>query len=71
MFDFDSAFYRPLWIRVLIVALCLGWAVVEFATGSPGFAILFGALGGYAGYRFFVRRAPTASRTQTSDPSED
>jgi hypothetical protein len=25
-FDLQHPFYKPLWIRVLITALCLGWA---------------------------------------------
>jgi hypothetical protein len=54
MFNFDAAFYRPLWIRLGIVILCLGWGVVEVLTHSPGFAILFFAVGGYAAYRFFM-----------------
>lgn len=66
MFDFDNRFYRPLWLRVLIVGVCIGWGIVEVTTGSPGFAILFAAMGGYAAYRFFVTFAPT-----TSDVSKD
>jgi hypothetical protein len=53
MFDLDHPFFRPLWIRVLIVAVSLGWALFEFAGGSPFWAILFGAIGVYAGYKFF------------------
>lgn len=66
MFDFNNPFYRPIWLRLLIVALCLGWGIVEITTQSPGFAILFLAIGGYAAYRFFVTFDP-----KTSDPSED
>lgn len=58
MFDLDHPYFRPLWIRLLIVAVALGWAVVEFATGSPFWGILFGALGVYAAYRFFVAFNP-------------
>jgi hypothetical protein len=58
MFNFDAAFYRPLWIRLGIVILSLGWGVVEVLTHSPGFAILFFAVGGYAAYRFFVTFNP-------------
>lgn len=58
MFDLDNPYFRPLWIRLLIVAVALGWAVVEFATGSPFWGILFGALGVYAAYRFFVAFNP-------------
>ena len=54
MFDLDHPFFKPLWLRVLVVAVALGWALVEFASGSPFWGILFGAIGAYAAYKFFV-----------------
>ena len=53
-FDLNHPFFRPLWIRVLVVALCLGWSVFEFAGGAPMWGILFGAVGLYSAYGFFV-----------------
>lgn len=53
-FDLQKPFYRPLWIRLTIVILCLAWAVVEFVSGTPFWGVLFGAIGLYAGYQFFV-----------------
>ncbi len=67
MFDFGHPFYRPLWRRVLIVALCLGWAVVELVGGSPGFAMLFTAAGTYAGWRLLVAWPPNIQDDE--DPS--
>jgi hypothetical protein len=58
MFDLDHPFFRRLWVRVVVVAACLGWAVFELLAGSPGWAMLFAAVGLYAGYRFFVTFAP-------------
>lgn len=58
LFDLDHPFFRPLWIRVLIVLACLGWAAFEMATGNPFWAILFGAMGLYAAYGFFVAFNP-------------
>ena len=46
--------FRPLWVRVLIVAICLGWAAVEFVTGSGLWGAVFLGLGVYAGWGFFV-----------------
>jgi hypothetical protein len=51
--DLQHPFFIPLWRRVLVVAACLGWAVFEVVGGSPFWAILFGAIGVYAGYVFF------------------
>lgn len=58
LFDLDHPFFRPLWIRVAVVAACLGWAVFEIVAGSPGWALLFGAIGAYSGYRFFIAFNP-------------
>ena len=51
--DPDHPMLRPLWARLLIVAVCLGWAAFEFVDGSPFWGMIFGALGVYAGYVFF------------------
>lgn len=64
MFNLDDPFYRPLWLRIAIVALCLGWGLFELVMGSPGFAILFLALGAFAGYRFFVTFNPDKTNTR-------
>lgn len=58
VFDLDDAWFRPLWRRLLATALPLGWGLFELASGSPGFAILFLALGLYAGWRLFVTFDP-------------
>ena len=41
-------FYSVAWRRYAIVASCLIWAGVELYLGSPLWAMLFGAAGGYA-----------------------
>ena len=58
LFDFNHPFFRPLWLRILIVAVCLIWAVVEAGTGGGMWAVLFTAIGLYAGYGFFVTFNP-------------
>lgn len=55
---FDDPRYRPLWLRILLVGICLGWAAVEFWTASPGFGLFALALGLYVGWRFFVTYDP-------------
>ena len=52
--DASHPFFRPLWRRVAVVAFCLGWALVEFTSGAPFWGIIFGALGLWAAYEFFV-----------------
>jgi hypothetical protein len=58
MFNFDVDFFRPLWIRVLTVAVAILWGLVELASGELAFAIMFLAAGGYAGFRLFVTFDP-------------
>lgn len=58
MFDLDHPFFKPLWIRLAIVVVCLGWAAFELVDGSPFWSIIFGALGVLAAYRFFVTFNP-------------
>jgi len=57
MFDLNHEFFRPLWIRVTVTAVTLGWSVVEFLTAAPFWGILFGAAGVWCGWSFFVRGA--------------
>ena len=52
--DTDHPMFRPLWVRALVVALAVGWAIFEFTTGSLAWGALFLALGGYAAYAFFM-----------------
>ena len=53
-FDVQSPIFRPVWLRLLIVAACLGWALMELTGGSAFWAVIFGASGVYLGYQFFV-----------------
>lgn len=54
MFDLQVPFFIPLWRRVVTVAVALGWAGLELVTGSVFWAILFGAMGAWAAWQFFV-----------------
>ncbi len=58
MFNFDVPFFRPLWIRIATVGLCIGWGLFELVAGALAFAVLFLGLGGYAAYRLFVTFDP-------------
>ena len=57
-FDLQDPFYKPLWIRVLITLMSLGWAVVEISQGEVFWAILFGSLGVYCAHQFFIAFNP-------------
>jgi len=55
--DTDHPMLRPLWVRVLLVAICLGWAAFEFTRASPTWGVVFLALGLYAAWAFFLAPA--------------
>lgn len=57
--DVSHPMFRPLWVRVVVVAVCLGWAAVELASGSVFWAILFGSAGAYLVYALFITFPPT------------
>lgn len=51
--DTDHPGFKPLWIRVLVTLVCAGWGLLELATGSPFWAIIFLGLAAYCTYAFF------------------
>ena len=65
LFELQHPFFRPIWRRYLVVAVCLGWAVFEFVTGSPLWAIIFGALGVTAIWQLFL--APWPDQNDSAD----
>ena len=71
LFDLQQEVYRPLWLRVAIVATCLGWALFEFASGAPFWGVLFGALGLYAGHQFFIAFDPNPPEDQKTEDRKD
>lgn len=57
-FDLNDPFYKPLWLRAVIVAAATGWGIFEFVMGQPFWGTLFCALGAYAFYGFFIAFDP-------------
>jgi hypothetical protein len=54
--DRDHPMFRRPWVRVVTVLLPLVWAGVELWMGSPGWALVFGAAGVWAGWELFLRK---------------
>ncbi|EPE98017.1 hypothetical protein [Rhizobium grahamii] len=71
LIDPNHPAYRPLWARVLIVAVCFGWALVEIITGDPFWAVLSGGAGVYAAYMLFWSYKPQAVESVAPAPSDD
>ncbi len=58
--DFSHPVYRPLWVRLAVVGVSLGWAAVEVVNGNPGWALMFGAAGAVALWGLFLTYDPDA-----------
>ncbi|WP_435168228.1 hypothetical protein [Falsirhodobacter sp. 1013] len=57
-FDPDHPALRPLWVRLLIIGVAVGWAGVEFANGSVTWGVLFLAVGGWAVWALLITYRP-------------
>ena len=64
--DASHPFFRPLWRRIAVVAVCAAWAVVELVVGDPTWAIMVGAVGAYAAYAFLIAYKPVPEGTGTA-----
>ncbi|WP_157014320.1 DUF3329 domain-containing protein [Mesorhizobium xinjiangense] len=50
--------FRPLWVRAMIVVACAAWALVEWANGQTGWALLAAAVTAYGVWSFFIAWRP-------------
>lgn len=67
--DSNHPFLRPLWRRVLLIAVVLGWAVFEWWHGETFFAVTALAFAAYGIWVFFVKYDPgEASAEDPRDP---
>ncbi|KAA0700618.1 hypothetical protein DTW90_02925 [Neorhizobium sp. P12A] len=75
LIDPNHPFYKSLWRRILIVAVCLGWAVIEASTREPFWAVLVGAVGIYAAWMLLLNFDPkppeSASEPAVADDEDD
>lgn len=70
LIDPSHRFYRPLLVRVAIVAVCLGWAIVEATAGEPIWGLAVGAVGVYAAWMLLLNFTP-APEEAASPPRDD
>ena len=54
LIDVRHPFFLPLWRRVLVTVLLVGWTLFEIGWGGPFWALLFGGLTVYVIREFFV-----------------
>jgi hypothetical protein len=72
--DVQLPFIIPVWRRVALVGVCLGWAALEWSWGKQFWSILFGAVGVYCAHQFFVafdpQPKPGTKKSPDTDPDE-
>lgn len=56
--DADHPFFRPLWRRIAIFAVCVIWAALEFYGGSQNWGIIALAFAAYAAYAYLFNYKP-------------
>lgn len=71
LFDFNDPFFRPLWIRILVVVLPIGWGLFEFAAGNGWWGAVFCGLGALAFYGLFISFEPRETEKSESRPDGD
>lgn len=54
LFDTRHEFFRPLWIRILVVVVAAGWAGVELWRGELLWGAIFAVFAGMGFYGFFI-----------------
>ena len=60
MRDNEHPFFRALWRRIAIVAVCIGWAILEFASNAQTWGFITLAFSGYAIWQFLINYKPPA-----------
>lgn len=70
--DSEHPFFRPLWRRIALVALCLFWAGIEFATGTPFWGMIALGAAAYGVWQFFYAYKPISEDAPSTpaDPKE-
>jgi hypothetical protein len=58
LLDFNDPFYKPLWLRILIVAITAGWSVFEFFGGTPFWGVIFLGAAAFAFHGLFIAFNP-------------
>jgi hypothetical protein len=63
-------FFRPLWLRVAIVAACAGWAILEWGNGESGWAMMAAAVTAYGIWSFIINFEPSKPEPPKSGSDE-
>lgn len=65
--DPQHKFYRPLWVRVLVVLVCASWFAFELYLGPSFWLVIMGALTAYTAWVLLIRFTPAPDPQPASD----
>ena len=68
-FDLQVDFFLPVWRRVAVVIVCALWSIFEFFMDSAPWGVLFGGVGIYAIWQFFLDGWPESHAARQPDQS--
>lgn len=71
LFDFNDPFFKPLWIRIALVAFPAFWAVFEFVSGAPFWGVIFLALAASAFHGLFIAFSPRDAQGHEKREQDD
>ncbi len=54
LIDLEHPFFKPLGVRIAVVAVCVLWGLFELSQGNGLWAVVFIGIGAVCGYRFAV-----------------
>lgn len=71
--DNQHPFFRPLWRRLAVIAVCVVWSAIEFAVGTPFWGTLLAGMAVYAVWTFLISykpadKAPLSPTSETKAP---
>lgn len=67
LIDPKHKFYRPLWVRVAVVAVCASWFAVEAYVGASFWLVIVGALAVYSAYVLLYRYDSTIAAAEAEE----
>ncbi|KAA3513228.1 hypothetical protein [Agrobacterium rosae] len=62
--DTSHPIYRPLWVRLLIVGFCAGWAIIEFVNHEIFWATVVGGVAVYSAYVLLITFKPPPEKVE-------
>ncbi|MCP8894070.1 hypothetical protein KYK29_03945 [Shinella daejeonensis] len=69
--DPNHPFYRPLWVRLLLVGICSGWTAVEFYNGEQAWGTIFLIVAAYAFAQLLLFYKPSDGVAKPEEESKE